>query len=87
MEDHFFLMQLSMQGLGIAKASAPLAYIFKAIYGESGLSADLRQMHRNELDNYRLLGQMGWISQPTVFLLLAYSWLKFLRRYLIVCSR
>lgn len=87
MEDHFFLMQVSAAGLVVAKASAPLAYIFKPIFGESGLSADMLQMQRSELENYRLMGKAGNISHLVVVVLLGYSWLKFTRRYLIVWAR
>ena len=84
MEDHYFLMQVSSAGLGIARARAPLAFIFKPIFGESGLSADMLQMQCSDLENYRLLGKAGNIWPLVVILLQAYSWLKFLRRYVIV---
>lgn len=87
MEDHYFLMQVSLAGLGIAKTHTPLAFIFKPIFGESGLSADLMQMHCSELENYRLLGDAGNISPLAAILLKAYSRLKFFRRYAIVWTR
>lgn len=87
MEDHFFLMQVSAAGLRIAKAQTPLAYIFKPIFGESGLSADLMRMQRSELDNYSLMGRCGSIPPLSVRLLQAYSWLKFVRRYVLVRAR
>ena len=87
MEDHYFLMQVSSAGLGIAKARTHLAFIFKPIFGEAGLSADLLKMQRGELDNYRLIGRAGSISLLAVILLEAYSWLKFCRRYAIVWVR
>ena len=87
MEDHLFLMQVSAAGRVVAKASAPLAYIFKPIFGESGLSADMLQMQRSELENYRLMGKAGNISHFVMILLLGYSWLKFIRRYLVVWVR
>lgn len=87
MEDHYFLMQVSYAGFGIARARVPLAFIFKPIFGESGLSSDLLQMQRSELENYRLMGHAGNISPVVVVLLEAYSWLKFFRRYVIVWVR
>ena len=87
MEDHYFLMQVSSAGLGIAKARTHLAFIFKPIFGEAGLSADLLKMQRGELDNYRLIGRAGSISLFALILLEAYSWLKFCRRYAIVWVR
>jgi glycosyltransferase involved in cell wall biosynthesis len=87
MEDHHFLMHATSAGLGIAKARVQLAYIFKPIFGAAGLSADLWQMQRSELENYNLLGRAGNISPVAVMLLKAYSWLKFFRRYSIVLLR
>lgn len=87
MEDHYFLMHVSLAGYEIAKNRLPLAYIFKPIFGQSGLSADLMQMQSCELENYRLMGEGGYISHMAVILLKAYSWLKFFRRYLIVFAR
>jgi glycosyltransferase involved in cell wall biosynthesis len=87
MEDHFFLMQVSATGLRIAKAHTPLAYIFKPIFGESGLSADLVRMQRAELENYSLMQQAGYLSVGLALVLKGYSWLKFCRRMVIVKGR
>lgn len=87
MEDHFFLMQVSSAGLKIAKAHTPLAYIFKPIFGESGLSADLVRMQRSELENYRLMQRAGDLSKGFALVLKGYSWLKFCRRVALVKSR
>jgi len=86
MEDHLFLMQVSAAGLVVSKASAPLAYIFKPIFGESGLSADLMRMQVSELENYSLLQRAGHLSQGFALMLKGYSWLKFCRRIVIVKS-
>jgi hypothetical protein len=87
MEDHFFLMQVTAKGGGIAKSRAPLAYIFKPIFGESGLSADLLHMQRSELENYSLMQRAGYLSKGFTLVFKGYSWLKFLRRVLIVKIR
>lgn len=87
MEDHLFLMQVAHAGLRIAKTHLPLAFIYKNIYGDSGLSANLWVMQAGELENYQLLRSEGSIS-PVMFLLFrAYSWVKFCRRVLIVKFR
>lgn len=87
MEDHFFLMQVCAAGLLITKAQTPLAYIFKPIFGESGLSSDLLGMQRAELENYSLLQQAGHLSMGFALVLKGYSWLKFCRRMVIVKGR
>lgn len=87
MEDHLFLMQAATVGLMIAKVSLPLTFIYKNIYGDSGLSADLWAMQRSELDNYRILCNEGAISDTFALCLQAYSWLKYGRRVFIVVFR
>jgi glycosyltransferase involved in cell wall biosynthesis len=87
MEDHYFLMQVSAAGLGIAKTREPLAFIYKNIFGDAGLSADLWAMQRSELENYGLLYHVGHISSITAVFLKGYSWLKFSRRILVVVFR
>lgn len=87
MEDHLFLMQVSDAGMRIAKTRTPLALIYKNIFGEAGLSADLWVMQRGELANYRFLYQQGRIGAATFLFFRGYSWLKFCRRLLIVTSR
>ena len=87
MEDHLFLMQVTHAGLRIAKTKLPLAFIYKKIFGEAGLSADLWVMQRGELANYRFLYREGSISQATFLFFRFYSWVKFSRRVLIVKFR
>jgi glycosyltransferase involved in cell wall biosynthesis len=87
MEDHFFLMQVSAAGKKLAKAHTPMAYIFKPIFGESGLSADLMRMQRAELANYSLMQRAGYLSMGFTLILKGYSWLKFFRRVALVKSR
>ena len=87
MEDHYFLMQVSVSGFGIAKTSLPLAFIYKNIFGDSGLSADIWQMQRSELENYRLLYKGRHISWILALFFNGYSMLKFFRRILIVVFR
>lgn len=87
MEDHYFLMQVSLAGLRIAKTPMPLAYIFKPIFGDSGLSADLLKMQRSEIENYRLAGKSGNFPRWVVTLLMVYSQLKYVRRLIVVWTR
>jgi len=87
MEDHLFLMQVTHAGLRIAKTTLPLAFIYKNIFGEAGLSADLWVMQEGELENYQFLYQQGSISRATFFFFRVYSWIKFCRRVLIVRCR
>lgn len=87
MEDHLFLMQVATSGLGIAKSSLPLAFIYKNIFGHSGLSADLWAMQRSELENYAILYREGRMIYAGLIFLQFYSCLKFSRRLAIVGTR
>ncbi len=87
MEDHLFLMQVATSGLGIAKTSLPLAYIYKNMFGDSGLSADLWAMQRSELLNYAILYRERRIPYVGAVLLTDYSWVKFSRRLFLVGLR
>lgn len=87
MEDHLFLMQVADSGLRVAKTDLPLAFIYKHIYGDAGLSADMWTMQESELKNYQLLYREGGISSVTLFLFQVYSWVKFCRRVVLVKFR
>lgn len=87
MEDHLFLMQVTAAGLNLAKTPAPLAYIFKPIFGESGLSANLMRMQSADLENYSIMERTGYLSSYFALALKGYSWLKFCRRMALVKSR
>lgn len=84
MEDHYLLMQVSSAGMGIASSRVPLASIFKPAFGGAGLSADLLGMQKGEIENYTLMNESGLISWIYCVLLKSYSWVKYIRRYLIV---
>ena len=87
MEDHLFLMRVSTAGFEIGKIGISLAFIYKNIFGDAGLSADLWIMQRREIENYEILRQEKGISHVASGILKIYSWLKFFRRYLIVIAR
>ncbi|WP_372826907.1 glycosyltransferase [Polaromonas sp.] len=87
MEDHLFLMQVATSGLVIAKTSLPLAYIYKNMFGDSGLSADLWAMQRSELVNYAILYRERRIPYLGAVFLTDYSWVKFSRRLFLVGLR
>ena len=80
MEDHLLWLQLVCAGHKVARLEAELAFLYKAPFGESGLSAELWRMETAELDNYRRLFRAGAISAPATLLLWAWSLAKFARR-------
>jgi hypothetical protein len=86
-DDHLLWLQIVCAGLPFVRLSAKLAFTYKRPYGESGLSSQLWVMEKAELDNYWILRRSGCIGFFTALLLSAYSFLKFLRRVLLVCMR
>lgn len=80
MEDHFLWLRLGLAGHRIDLIDFPLAYSFKAPYGDSGLSAQMLAMARADFDNYWRLRQEGLVSLPAATVLCAYSALKSMRR-------
>jgi len=86
-DDHLLWLQLLCAGLKLVRFNAPLAYVYKAMYGESGLSSQLWQMEKAELENYRILRREGCIGTTAMLGLWAYSMAKFTRRALVVAAR
>ena len=87
MEDHLLWMTMALRGERIALLDAPLAFIHKAPYGASGLSADLWQMEKGELENYRLLQREGLISLPAMAGFQPLSLAKFAKRLAVSAAR
>jgi hypothetical protein len=83
MEDHWWLLQIVFSGQEIVGLNLPLAYTFKADYGESGLSARLWEMEKGELDNYWSLRRGGKLGIVSVSLLSFWSLLKYARRWIV----
>lgn len=86
-DDHLLWLQVHCAGLRVVRLCAPLAYVYKAMYGERGLSAELWEMEKAELENYWILRRQGCIGLPATLALGAYSFAKFLRRVLLVIMR
>jgi hypothetical protein len=80
MEDYWWLLQIVFSGREIFDLGAPLAFTFKADFGEGGLSARLWEMEKSELDNYWGLWRSGMLGIPAVVLLSFWSLLKYVRR-------
>jgi glycosyltransferase involved in cell wall biosynthesis len=80
MEDFHLWLTVAANGHRIAILDAELAYIFKAPFGELGLSGDIVAMEKGELDCYWKLHQEGQLGIVPTLALSIYSCTKFLRR-------
>jgi hypothetical protein len=80
MEDHLLWVQIACAGNRVVRLDAELAFLYKAPFGDSGLSSDLWRMEGAELDNYRRLLKQGAIGVPAALALWTWSLAKFMRR-------
>ncbi len=80
-EDYLLWVQIAMNYGAIAFIRAPLAFLYKSKFGDSGLSANLWQMQRGELDTLaRISNSYNPRLKRWLYLV---SWIKFSRRCLI----
>lgn len=84
MEDHRLWLEIVGAPLRTVKLQVELAAVYKPVYGASGLSANMWDMEKGELANYRYFYVLGKLSWMQLILLQSYSWVKFLRRMVIV---
>lgn len=84
MEDHLLWLEIVCDGRRVERLNVDLGATYKQPYGDSGLSANLWQMERFDLDNYRLLCCHGKLSAMGKIILQCFSLLKFLRRVLMI---
>ncbi len=87
MEDYMFLLRVAFSGNRLAMLDGPIAYIYKADYGDSGLSAQLWKMEKGEIRSYWRLRSSGSISYFIALVLTFYSLLKYLKRLSVVGIR
>ena len=83
-EDHALLMDLCVRGLELVRIEAPLAALFKPSLSGRGLSSELWEMERGELEAYRNLREEKRIGAGAHAALSTLSLVKFVRRVLLV---
>jgi glycosyltransferase involved in cell wall biosynthesis len=86
-DDHLLWLQILCAGLPFVRLSARLAYTYKRPYGQSGLSGQLWEMEKAELQNYWILRRDGCIGLPAASALSLYSLAKFIRRLVLASAR
>lgn len=83
-EDYLLWLQVIFDGQPAWRLELPLASSFSAPYGEAGLTKDLWNMEKGELDTFRRLRRQGRIGGVLMSGLAIFSLGKFARRW-IVC--
>lgn len=84
MEDHMLWLEIVCCGGKVAKLSTELAAIYKAPFGDAGLSSQIWLMQKGDLNNYKTLLEIDCINISQWLILSLYSWIKFMRR-IIIC--
>lgn len=82
-EDSYLWQQIAFAGLLVTRMETTLAYIHKAPYGEGGLSAQLWEMEKGELDNLVTLYQAGRINWLLLIVATGFSILKYVKRLVV----
>ncbi len=86
-EDFLLWCDICLDGYSCCRSEAGLAFMYKAPYGEGGLSKDLWKMQKGQMDTYirlRRSGRVTWLSLPP---LLVWSVMRFARRLIIKGAR
>lgn len=85
--DRMLWIELLFNGHKAARLELSLAYLYKAPYGESGLSSCLWETEKSELDNFTQLRKMGVLNRGQEIALKSWSLLKYVRRLYISWRR
>lgn len=83
-EDYFLWQQIICAKCPAVIINLPLAYLYKATYGDAGLSSHLGKMGRADIINYWRLYKLNYINIFVAMSLIVYSSLKYFRRVLIL---
>ena len=81
-EDYLLWMQIVFAGHAASVLEVPLAFAYKADFGEGGLSQQVWRMEQGELDSYRRIFREQHIGVFTAVPIYLFSLAKFARRYL-----
>ena len=85
-EDYYLWLQAVCSGYRVARLDIPLASLYKAPYGEAGLSADLWAMEKGMQDVFCRLHQNGRLGAMKAWCFRLFSLVKYVRRVLVARS-
>lgn len=83
-EDYLLWLQIIYADKPTIFINTLLAATFKPDYGEAGLSSHMWRMQKGEMQTYQILYESGSINQLSHILVVSFSYLKFVRRLIIV---
>jgi glycosyltransferase involved in cell wall biosynthesis len=82
-EDYLLWLEVVLSAGGVFFLDIPLAFMYKAPYGEAGLSGNLAAMQRGQVDTYVRITKERLISPLLLPPLLTWSYIRYWRRILI----
>lgn len=83
-DDHLLLMNIILDENQAYKIENKLAYVFKPMFGASGLSSNMYQMEKHELLAYTKIFKAKKIGVIKYILTITFSLIKYLRRLIIL---
>lgn len=86
-EDYLLWLQIVLHGGAAVLIEVPLAYSYKADFGDQGLSGNAWKMEQGELDTYARIYREKLISLAAYLACAASSLLKYLRRLVLLGFR
>jgi len=86
-EDYLLWLTIVCSGRSIAKCPLVLAYFYKDPFGSGGLSKQLWNMQKGQIDTYTRVWKMGGVSLLKYLFLILWSGARFVRRLIITRLR
>lgn len=86
-EDFLLWSEMYLNRINIVSIEESLSYSFKNAFGESGLTGNLLNMQKGELDTYKKLLEKKLINNNLYLVLKTFSLIKYYRRKLIIKIR
>ncbi len=83
-DDHLLLMNIILDDNQAYKIENKLAYVFKPMFGVSGLSSNMYQMEKHELLAYTKIFQAKKIALVTYIFTITFSLVKYSRRLILL---
>ena len=82
-EDYLLWLTIILNGGIIYYLNLPLSYSFKGDFDEGGLSSNLEKSHKGVIETYNILYQMKLISSAQYYVVIFFSFIKYVRRRLL----
>jgi len=86
-EDYLLWLRIALNGHDAWRIEAPYAFCFKPLYGSGGLTENLWEVEKGELDTYRRIYREQLISFVAFAGLAVFSFMKYLRRLALAALR